>query len=71
MFHFQDGKTALYWAVEKGHVSIVKALIEYNANTEIGNKVGYLSESVECEQKWETVWSRWGEGAPLTSEKYR
>ena len=35
----QDNKTALYWAVEKGHVIVAKVLLEYNANTEIPNKV--------------------------------
>lgn len=37
---FQDSKTALYWAVEKGHLAIVKTLLDYNASKEIPNKVG-------------------------------
>jgi len=35
----QDGKTALYWAVEKGLMHVTKALLDSSANTEIATKV--------------------------------
>jgi len=35
----QDGKTALYWAVDKGLLHVTKALLDASANTEIANKV--------------------------------
>ena len=35
----QDGKTALYWAVEKGLMHVTRALLDSSANTEIPTKV--------------------------------
>ena len=35
----QDGKTALYWAVDKGLFHVTKLLLDTSANTEIANKV--------------------------------
>ena len=35
----QERKTALYWAVEKNHVSVVKSLLNSNPNLEAANKV--------------------------------
>ena len=43
----QDNKTAIFWAVEKGHVNVARALVEFSANVEIPNKVGHT----------EIVWS--------------
>ncbi len=37
--YLKDNKTALYWAVEKGHLAILKLLLDYNASKEIPNKV--------------------------------
>lgn len=42
LLFFQDQKTALYWAVEKGHVAIGKVLLDYHADTEITNKVQHI-----------------------------
>jgi len=39
--HVQDGKTALYWAVDKGLFHVTKVLLDASANTEIANKVTY------------------------------
>lgn len=41
-YTFQDRKTALYWAVEKGHDDIVQLLIDNDADLEISTKVGNL-----------------------------
>ena len=38
----QDRKTALYWAVEKGHADIVSLLLDNDADMEITTKVIYL-----------------------------
>lgn len=38
-FSSQERKTALFHAVEKGHVLIVKELLDAGANTETTNKV--------------------------------
>lgn len=35
----QERKTALYWAVEKNHVSVVKSLLNSDPNLEISTKV--------------------------------
>lgn len=35
----QEGKTALYWAVEKGYVEICKLLLNSEPDLEIANKV--------------------------------
>ena len=35
----QDGKTALYHAVDKGYVDCVRELLAAGANTEASNKV--------------------------------
>lgn len=39
MYIDQDRKTALYWAVEKGHPDIVQLLLDNDANVEISTKV--------------------------------
>ena len=36
---FQEGKTALYWAVEKGHTEITRLLLDNDPDLEISNKV--------------------------------
>ena len=36
---FQEGKTALFHGVEKGHVGVVRELLLVGANTEVTNKV--------------------------------
>ena len=35
----QERKTALYWAVEKNHISVVKSLLNSDPNLEISTKV--------------------------------
>ena len=40
VYNLQEGKTALFHAVEKGHAGIVKELLDAGANTEIANRVG-------------------------------
>ena len=35
----QDKKTALYWAVEKGHDEVVRALLKANPNLELCTRV--------------------------------
>lgn len=39
----QEGKTALYWAVEKGYVEICKLLLNNDPDLEIANKVCYTT----------------------------
>lgn len=39
----QEGKTALYWAVEKGYVEICKLLLSNDPDLEIANKVCYTT----------------------------
>ena len=39
LFIIQDGKTALYWAVEKGHDDIVQLLLDNDADLENCTKV--------------------------------
>ena len=34
---FQNGKTALLWAIEYGHVNIVKEILKCNPNVELLN----------------------------------
>lgn len=44
IFHYlQEGKTALYWAVEKGYVEICKLLLNNDPDLEIANKVYYTA----------------------------
>ena len=38
-FFLQEGKTALYWAVEKGHTEIVQLILDNDPDIEISNKV--------------------------------
>lgn len=38
IFH-QDGKTALYWAVEKGNATMVRDILQCNPDTESATKV--------------------------------
>lgn len=38
-FPNQDGKTALYWAVEKGNATMVRDLLQCNPDTESCTKV--------------------------------
>ena len=35
----QDRKTALYWAVEKNHVGVVKSILSANPDLELATKV--------------------------------
>ena len=35
----QDRKTALYWAVEKNHVGVVKSILAANPDLELATKV--------------------------------
>lgn len=35
----QDRKTALYWAVEKGHLDIVKSILHAGPDFELATKV--------------------------------
>ena len=39
MLYPQEGKTALYWAIEKGHNEIVQLLLDNDPDIEISNKV--------------------------------
>lgn len=39
---FQDNKTALYWATEKGYVDIVRLILSANPNCEIATKVRFI-----------------------------
>lgn len=39
VFLYQDGKTALYWAVEKGNVTMVRDILQCNPDTESCTKV--------------------------------
>lgn len=39
VFFHQDGKTALYWAVEKGNVTMVRDILQCNPDTESCTKV--------------------------------
>ena len=45
-FSCQESKTALFHAVEKGHVLIVKELLDAGANTETQNKVCNMLQCV-------------------------
>lgn len=38
-FFQQDGKTALYWAVEKGNATMVRDILQCNPDTESCTKV--------------------------------
>lgn len=38
-FSHQDGKTALYWAVEKGNATMVRDILQCNPDTESCTKV--------------------------------
>lgn len=38
-FPHQDGKTALYWAVEKGNATMVRDILQCNPDTESCTKV--------------------------------
>lgn len=38
-FQHQDGKTALYWAVEKGNATMVRDILQCNPDTESCTKV--------------------------------
>lgn len=40
-FPHQDGKTALYWAVEKGNATMVRDILQCNPDTESCTKVQY------------------------------
>lgn len=42
IFH-QDGKTALYWAVEKGNATMVRDILQCNPDTESATKVSFLT----------------------------
>ena len=39
---FQEGKTALFYAVEKGHTACVKMLAEHNPNFEMETSVSIV-----------------------------
>jgi len=44
----QDRKTALYWAVEKGHAEIVRLLLDNDADMEICTKVHQMLIEARC-----------------------
>ena len=43
-FPLQDGKTALYWAVEKGNATMVRDILQCNPDTESCTKVRHLQK---------------------------
>lgn len=40
----QDGKTALYWAVEKGNATMVRDILQCNPDTESCTKVQHTGQ---------------------------
>jgi len=42
--HSKDRKSALYWAVEKSHVNVVKLILGSNPDLEIATKVKISSK---------------------------
>lgn len=44
---FQDNKTALYWAVEKGNATMVRDILQCNPDTETCTKV-MIRTLTEC-----------------------
>ena len=48
--NLKEGKTALYWGVDKGHNDIVKQLLALDPDLEICNKVSFFSSF-----NWENI----------------
>lgn len=47
-FFFQDRKTAMYTAVEKGNIPVLKLLLTANPDLEIATKVSICIEFMMC-----------------------
>lgn len=48
--HWQERKTALYWAVEKSHISVVRSLLTSDPNLEISTKVSLTRDLIQLQE---------------------